>query len=371
MCNGPPVITPELGAEYGQQVAEIYRDAELRILARISQALGVGIGAPDWQVRALAQLQQVRQITLEELRKASPEAAALIRASLAEAYGLGGLAVFDDVGALLPVIEAMPAAQQAAVGALARELTSAINSATPGILRAVDDVYRAVIADAVGSRLAGGEFQREAIQRSLQRFLGDGIKTVQTGRGRMGIADYVHMAVRTGTAKASLQGQFDTMSASGLDLIIVSPGPRACGICDRWARLILTTGKSTRRKPDTSLTTGRAIAVRVDGTLAEARQAGVFHPNCRCSSKTYLPGVTKPAELQRPPWDAEGYAAQQRQRQIELGIRKAKTSQAIALTPEGAARAAQRVRDGQAVMRAHLSANPELKRQGAREQLRG
>ena len=364
------MITPELGAEYGQQVAEIYRDAELRILTRISAALGVGIDAPDWQVRALAQLQQVRKITLEELRKASPEAAAMIRASLAEAYGLGGLAVFDDVGDLLPLIEAMPAAQQAAVGALARELTSAINSATPGILRAVDDVYREVVADAVGSRLAGGEFQREAVQRSLQRFLGEGIKTVQTSRGRMGIGDYVHMAVRTGTAKASLQGQFDTMSANGLDLIIVSPGPRACGICDKWARLILTTNKTTKRKPDTSLTTGRAVVVKVDGTLAEARLAGVFHPNCRCSSKTYLPGVTKPEELQRPPWDAEGYAAQQVQRSAERGIRKAKTSQAIALTPEGSTRAAQRVKDGQAVLRAHLAANPALKRQSKNEAIR-
>ena len=641
------MITPELGAEYGQKVAEIYRDAELRILARISAALGVGTDAPDWNVRALAQVQQVRKITLEELRKASPEAAAMIRASLAEAYGLGGLAVFDDVGAALPLIEGMPQAQRAAVGALATELTTAINSATPGILRAVDDVYREVVADAIGSRLTGGEFQREAVQRSLQRFLGDGIKTVQTGRGRMGIGDYVHMAVRTGTTRASLQGQFDTMSANGLDLIIVSPGPRACSICDRWARLILTTNTTTKRKPDTSLATGRAVAVRVDGTLAEARLAGVFHPNCfpsfvpvasptgivggdsrwfegevvvihtaagreitvtpnhpiltaegwieagalhegsnlvsyggdsgdgqgvvsgapdhqyvetpigevyealrqsshtvtthvpgsaeqfhgdgivnseveivlsdrlldaegnptsfkgaaqhrlalasadagsflaeraafevslsalhaahgvmggegelsaflggglshaeehgigavangdagsfepvaddgaanaeggrkllaalaglvaldqvshverrdfrghvfnlqtgsgwytansivvhncRCSSKTYLPGITEPSELQRPAWDQEGYEAQSRQRQIELGIRQAKTSQAIAITPEGRARAAARVKDGQAVMRAHLAENTYLKRQSSREQLRG
>jgi len=365
------MITPELGAEYGQKVAEIYRDAELRILARISQALGVGTDAPDWNVRALAQVQQVRKITLEELRKASPEAAAMIRTSLAEAYGLGGLAVFDDVGSVLPLIEGMPQAQRAAVGALATELTTAISSATPGILRAVDDVYREVVADAIGSRLTGGEFQREAVQRSLQRFLGDGIKTVQTGRGRMGIGDYVHMAVRTGTARASLQGQFDTMSANGLDLIIISPGPRPCDICDRWARKILTIHSTTKRKPDTSLTTGRAIVVRVDGTLAEARAAGVFHPNDRCSSKTYLPGVTKAEELQRPPWDADGYAQQQRQRQIELGIRQAKTSQAIALTPEGRAQAAARVKDGQAVMRAHLAENTYLKRQSSREQLRG
>lgn len=366
------MITPELGAEYGQKVAEIYRDAELRILARISAALGVGIDAPDWDVRALAQLQQVRKITLDELRKASPEAAAMIRASIAEAYGMGGLAVFDDVGDALPLIEGLPQAQRAAVGALAAELTGAINTATPGILRAVDDVYREVVADAVASRLAGGEFQREAIQRSLQRFLGEGIKTVQTGRGRMGIGDYVHMAVRTATARASLEGQYDTMSANGLDLIIISPGPRTCDICDKWARLILTTGPSvTRRRPETSLSTGRAIVVRVDGTLAEARAGGWGHPACRCSSKTYLPGITQPSELQRPPWDEDGYRNQQRQRAIERGIRQAKTAQAIAITPEGAAKAARRVKDGHAVMRAHLAENTYLKRQPGREQLRG
>jgi hypothetical protein len=232
-------------------------------------------------------------------------------------------------------------------------------------------VFREVVADAIGSTLTGAEFRKEAAQRALNRLVGQGLTTVPIGGNRnMKLPDYVSMAVRTGTASAAFQGHVDTQVANGFDLVIITPGPRACKDCDRWAREILAaSGPAGTRRMDTLVNGSSAvITLRVRFTLDDARAAKWGHPNCRCGMKTYLPGITRSDEIKRPPWDEKGYQAQQQQRNIERQIREAKITRSIAITPQAAADADARVKAGQARMREHLDKFPELKRQSRREQ---
>lgn len=110
------------------------------------------------------------------------------------------------------------------------------------------------------------------------------------------------------------------------------------------------------------------IRVPVAGSVAFARAAGLQHPNCRHSLSAYLPGVTRAPKHTADP---EGDAARQRQRAIERQIRAWKLRAETAIDPRGpeATQARAKVGQWQAAMRAHLAANPDLRRQSAREQI--
>lgn len=365
------MISPTLGAALAEPVADIYRDAELRILERIAWSLMADIEAGDWEVQQLLRLQRIRAEVLAELRAINPVAAAAIQQAIDQAYSVGGLSAFADVGEAVEHVEASVDQRRAAVVAYATDVMRGVASAQPPILRAVDDVYRDVIARVTSQAVVGTITRETAVQSALDDFLGRGLNSVPTRRGSMNLADYATMAVRTATVRSAISGQVDTSRQMGLDLVVIHPGPRACDICDRWARAILTTGTQVGQLQLDDLGRGGVVEVTVDGTLDEARAAGWGHPNCRCGMHTYLPGVTQRDIIERPAWDAEGYAAQQRQRAIERQIRGWKSRQAVAVTPEAKAETGKRVRAWQSAMRDHLEQHPDLKRQGAREQITG
>lgn len=365
------MISPSLGADLAEPVAAIYRDAELRILERIAAALATGLGAPDWEVQQLARLQVLRESVLAELAVVNPIAAEAIQEAMASAYGSGVLSAFADAGQHVEHLEPLADQRAAAVVTLAAETVRGVAGAQGAILRGVDDLYRAVVAQVSSQVTAGALGRQEAVQSALRQFARAGIATIQTRRGQMNLADYTQMAVRTATSRTALAGHLDAMDRVGLDLVVIHPGPRACKICDRWARAVLTRGRVTGVQRLESVTTGREVSVRVDATLADARAAGWGHPNCRCALQTYLPGLTKREVIERPRWDQEGYEAQQRQRAIERQIRGWKIQQATAVTPEAKAETGARVKAWQGAMRDLLDEHPYLKRQGSREQIGG
>lgn len=365
------MISPSLGADLAEPVADIYRDAELRILERIAAALGAGLEAPDWEVRQLARLQGLRESILADLAVVNPLAAQEIMQALSAAYGAGTLSAFADVGDHAQHLAPLADQRANAVVTLAAETVRGVASAQGAILRAVDDLYRAVVGQVASQVTTGAIGRQEAVQSALRQFARAGLRSIETRRGTMNLADYTQMAVRTATSRTALAGHLDAMDRVGLDLVVIHPGPRACKVCDRWARNVLTRGRQTGVQRLESVTTGREVAVTVDATLADARAAGWGHPNCRCALQTYLPGLTKRSVIERPRWDQEGYEAQQRQRGIERQIRGWKTQQAIAITPEAKAEAGQRVKAWQQAQRDLMDQYPDLKRQSAREQIGG
>jgi len=365
------VISPSLGADLAEPVADIYRDAELRILERIAAALAAGLDAPDWEVQQLQRLQRIRQGVLDELAVLNPLAAQGILDALDEAYGSGVLSAFQDAGDAVEHLEPVADARAAAVATLAAETVRGVASAQAPILRAVDDIYRAVIAQVASQATAGVLGRQEAVQSALRQFTRAGLSVIPTRRGTMNLSDYVQMAVRTATSRTALAGHLDTMDRAGLDLVVVHPGPRACKVCDDWARKVLSRSGRTGVLRLDSVRSDRQVSVTVDDTLAAARAAGWGHPNCRCALQTYLPGITRRDVIERPRWDQEAYEAQQRQRGIERQIRGWKTAQATAITPEEKAAASARVKAWQQAQRDLIDRHPYLKRQSAREQIGG
>lgn len=363
------MITPESASTLADPVGLIYRDAELRVLALIADRLARGLDLTDWQQRQLAELQAVRREVVAILAETNAEAAAAIDRALEWAYSSGQLSAVTDMGASLPPgvgLEPRPE-----VLALADDVLNGLASATPAILRGVDDAYRSIIAQVAGSVLTGAEGRRQATQRAINSFLRNGLRFVPTKRGNMDIATYAEMAVRTATARGAIQGHLDQMGAMGVNLVIIHPGPRACRICDHWARMILSTSGQTGTLELDRVNGPGTIRVDVPATLDDARAAGWGHPNCRCGCRAYLPGVTDPGLIERPEWDALGYEAQQRQRGIERQIRAWKQREALAITSADRAASERQRKAWQAAQRDHLHEHPTLKRQYEREQVGG
>ncbi|UVK61342.1 minor capsid protein [Microbacterium phage Gingerbug] len=359
-------VSPIFAALLSEEVARIYEDAELRILQRLVAMLSEGITDDWWERDVLERLQTIRQEVLATLAKVNPEAAAAITAALEEAYGIGGLAAYREVGA-----QAIPVAHEAAVTALATATLGKTVEAAPHLLRSVEDAARTVVAEVLRGTTTGTLLKRDALQRALNGLVRNGFAQVPVGRGRMGAADYARMAVRTGTAQAMIAGHTQALKDLGQNLVTITPGPRACKVCDEWAGKVLSIdGTPAGRYLLPGEGREAEVWVTVDGTLDQARAAGWGHPNCRCAIRAYVVGISRRRDVtERPAWDEKGYQAQQEQRGIERAIRRAKELEAVALTPEAKAAARANVRAAQARMREHLSKHPFLKRQSAREQV--
>ncbi|MFF0001301.1 phage minor capsid protein [Streptomyces avermitilis] len=356
-----------------ERTRDLYADAELRLLGIIARQLADGLDAPGWIERKLSAVQAVRrasQAVVDELGKA---VTLDVHDAVADAYNVGHRAAVAELGALSDdgrrlVDDRLPQAQ--AVDRLAQEAVDVVTATHRSILRASVDTYRAVVSSVAATPLLGTGTRRQATQDAMRRFADAGIRSFvdQAGR-RWQLTSYAEMAVRTATGRAATEAHMRTLAEHGVDLVVVSDAPRECPLCAPWeGRVLSIGGPEGARTVDVEHATedDRMVNVRVAGSLDEARARGLQHPNCRHSVSAYTPGLTR---IEQATSDPDGYAAGQRQREIERGIRKWKRREAAAVTPEAQRAARAKVREWQGTMRDHLAAHPDLRRNPTREKL--
>lgn len=365
-------IHPGMVEDLAAVTRDTYSSAEERLLGIIARQLAAGLDAPGWVEAKLAAVQQLRraaQSVVDELGKATQLE---VFDAVAEAYNVGHRSAVAELGALSDdarrlVDDRTPNAQ--AVDRLAQEAVDVVTATHRGILRAVVDVFRTVVASVAATPLLGTGTRRQATQDALRAFADRGIRAFVDKAGRRwSLPAYAEMAVRTATARAATEAHMRTLAEHGVDLVIVSAAPRECPLCRPWERRILTiAGPAGPRtvQVEHAVEDGRMVSVRVAGSLDEARAAGLQHPNCRHSVSTYTPGLTTVEDAESDP---AGYEAGQRQRAIERNIRKWKRREAVATSPAEKRATSAKVRAWQGAMRQHLAAHPDLRRLRHREQ---
>jgi hypothetical protein len=162
--------------------------------------------------------------------------------------------------------------------------------------------------------------RRDAVAQVVDRLLAQGKDRFPDAAGREWHLDtYARMAGRTVAGQAVVQGQLDQMVAEGRDVVKVSDSPRECKLCRPWeGRLLSITGTSVGQELD---------GHRVAATVAAARAAGFWHPNCTHRADPYVLGLTvvRPAES-----NPEGYKQQQELRRLERRSRELKRREAAA-----------------------------------------
>lgn len=352
-------VSPDEGARLATTAVDVVAAAELEMLRMIARRLADGIDAPDWARLKLAELQMLRARLARELSAMDAGLAQAAGATIQQAYTIGeAIAVADlDVAGARPTL---PPAQVRAIQIITTDLNAHLAGSATRALRTMVDAYQETIAAASSTVILGGATRRVAAQAALDRLLGQGIDGFVDSAGRnWRLESYVEMATRTGAGQAAVAGHLDTLQASGQNLVQIIPGPRACPICDGWAGKVVSL---------TPVTAAVVDGERVDvfGTMDQARQAGVFHPNCRCATGIFIPGITR-LRTERP--DPRGYEVQQEQRGMERKIREWKRREALALSTDAARAARVKQAEWQGQLRGHLNANPELKRRRDREQI--
>jgi hypothetical protein len=324
---------------YAAEIRRIYANAETTMLERLTKRLVKGIEQLSWTERKLAEVAVLRrdfEQIIGKLRKLDPKIERMIQ--LAARDGAAG-AISDLKAARLDVLNADVAAYSrgAGVRALATAVTGSIDAGRGQIVRRMLDIYRSVVVDATGQVLVGTKTRREAAQQALNQWTKRGIGAFTDKRGRRwDLASYAEMAIRTSAGNAQVTGHLDKLEQNGRDLVIVSAHGDCCPLCEPWQGRILSISGDTPGYP----------------TVAQARAAGLLHPNCRHSMGVYIPGVTRKSTVKNNPL---AYKQRQKQRANERAIRYWKQRQAIGTDDAAKRTAGTKVKEWQARQRELIS----------------
>lgn len=374
--------SPAMAEDLAAAIRTLYEDAELQLITRLRRALEDGIESPLWAEIKLRSIGDLRGAVEQVATALQDDADGAVATALTEAYGRGRQAAVAELGALDEGRRAQAARvlpQAPAVDRLAASWAHDTRPLYQRITRAVLDVYRNVTTRASAGPLLGTQTRRQASQQALNVFARKGVTGFVDKAGRhWEMASYAEMAVRSVTGRAAIEGHIDALDDLGVGLVMVSDAPLECPLCRPWEGEVLSlTGPAGPRTVQAEHTTenvrrglrrrARIVPVHVVGSLAEARAAGLFHPNCRHSLSAYLPGVTTRPKSPPHPQGAT-YEDTQHQRYLERQVRAWKRRQAAAMDDAARRRAGARIREYQARIR-QLTDDKGLKRKRQREQI--
>lgn len=166
------------------------------------------------------------------------------------------------------------------------------------------------LAQATGTVRDGQRDLPRAVADAANDLLNLGVRQFRDSLGRRWRpATYSHMVIRTACMSAHQAACVVGAQETGTPFLIVSDAHRECPRCARWEHAILTVSQP--------------VTEPARATLAEAKDAGLFHPQCRHIASPWYPeydAIRKPTQH-----NAELYAASQTQRRLEREIRELKT----------------------------------------------
>ncbi|WP_405137527.1 phage minor capsid protein [Nocardia sp. NBC_01388] len=298
-------------------------------------------------------LNQLRNRSRELISTFLTRTAQNARAVVTGAAQAGRLAAEQDLhAALLPVVAADADIEVAANAR--REVTDRIAATAPTAIRSGDRLYSQALAAIIAQPAASRAHRLRVAQGVLDDLSAAGITGFVDKAGRnWNLVSYVEMATRAVALNAAIDAHVGTLAANDQHLVVVSAATACCDLCAPWDGSVLAI--------DDSGSSGGEVA----GTLAEARDAGLFHPNCRCVIDRWSEGDPIP-EVIAP--DPEAYAATQRLRSLERQVRASKRVRAAALDDLATHAANTRIRVLQKRIREHIGAT-DVRRQRHREQI--
>jgi len=356
-------VTPQPAEPSSEQIAAaligLYVLAEHELLAGVSAVLRMPWSVSrDALILTRARL-LVRQVLTYLTARSTPMLQAMITAAVAEgrrdaelvltrahqAGGGGGGRVPPGRDVTFPGGDpfdlSMPHGERAAA-AIRNDIVSSLDDVRFRITRLPDDIYKMIAPNgAVRQVLDNNVTPAQAQAMAWRVFVSQGITGFTDKSGRnWSLSAYTEMAVRTAATRAYNASHLARMQALGVDYFSVPDTGHPCPLCFPWQGRVLTA------------TPVAYPTIPVDATIAEATAAGLFHPNCKHTLIPVFPGVTVLPEAHVwTPEMQDAYDLSQKQRRLELDVRKAKRQLEFAVSPETRADARVKVRAGQAKLR--------------------
>jgi len=353
-----------------QGVVDMFGIAEERLLRALAlqgrAGLALGKGPQDALNLGALRLDAIR--IAKSLADAYPDEVARVMNVAAKD---GANAALKEMSALAEVQDLTSTTRMAgspAAQAMTADLTSALDDVTKRILRFPDDVYRQAVGRSAVNVTLGQATGKQAQQTAWNTLLDQRVTGFTDRAGRdWNLSSYTEMATRTATRRAWDDSRSDTMRENGVDLVSIIVGSGACKQCSDWAGKILRLDSGpTGRIEIPSAVGDDSVTVNVTGTIDDAERSGWRHPNCRCSTVAYLPGLSVVADITT--YDPDAEKARSRLRSLERQVRASKLKAASSLTADDLKVAGGRTRELQARLREHV-ATTGVTRQRNREQI--
>ena len=341
-----------------RDIAKIFEEIELRLIASLKRNLSrhkaeeekEGFEWSAWQAEKLNNIDNFRkenaQIADEYVDVIDDETRQLMTDQFHEGEHTAEQSVIDvsESGVNVPDVPDVPAQPQPPkaptaipddhffgvnkpkMDKLMEDVTTLEKTALTAAVRNMDDVYRTTLNKVQLMMGTGSITLNEAIDLATRDFLDKGINCIVYADGRrVNIADYVRMALRTTSTRATLQGAAKRFSELGYDTVLISQYGGCSETCEPYQGKVYIDDVFTVWNGERSGDFGKSnYCDKWFMLLSVAIRGGLFHPNCRHTMGQYIEGLTKipqpiPAEKIREQRELE-----EKQRAMERKIRALK-----------------------------------------------
>lgn len=209
---------------------------------------------------------------------------------------------------------------------LMNDITKLEKDVSSAALRMTDDIYRQTLNKVQLSMGTGSTALQKAIDSAVKDFLDKGINCIEYKDGRrVNIADYVRMALRTTSTRATLQGEAKRRTELGYDTVLVSQYNACSDTCLSWQGRVYIDDVFTVWEGEINGDRGKSnYCGKWFTLLSVAIRAGLFHPNCRHTMKTWIDGVSSKPEPLDISKVRENAKLEAKQCRLENKIRQAK-----------------------------------------------
>ena len=338
-----------------RDIARIFEEIELRLIASLKRNLSrhkaeeekEGFEWSAWQAEKLNNIDNFRkenaQIADEYVDVIDDETRQLMTDQFHEGEHTAEQSVIDvsESGVNVPDVPAQPQPPEAPTAIpddhffgvnkpkmdkLMEDVTTLEKTALTAAVRNMDDVYRTTLNKVQLMMGTGSITLNEAIDLATRDFLDKGINCIVYADGRrVNIADYVRMALRTTSTRATLQGAAKRFGELGYDTVLISQYGGCSETCEPYQGKVYIDDVFTIWNGERSGDFGKSnYCDKWFMLLSVAIRGGLFHPNCRHTMGQYIEGLTKipqpiPAEKIREQRELE-----EKQRVMERKIRALK-----------------------------------------------
>ena len=338
-----------------RDIARIFEEIELRLIASLKRNLSrhkaeeekEGFEWSAWQAEKLNNIDNFRkenaQIADEYVDVIDDETRQLMTDQFHEGEHTAEQSVIDvsESGVNVPDVPAQPqppevptaipddhffGVNKPKMDKLMEDVTTLEKTALTAAVRNMDDVYRTTLNKVQLMMGTGSITLNEAIDLATRDFLDKGINCIVYADGRrVNIADYVRMALRTTSTRATLQGAAKRFGELGYDTVLISQYGGCSETCEPYQGKVYIDDVFTIWNGERSGDFGKSnYCDKWFMLLSVAIRGGLFHPNCRHTMGQYIEGLTKipqpiPAEKIREQRELE-----EKQRAMERKIRALK-----------------------------------------------
>lgn len=257
-----------------QRLSSLYQNAYRQIEREMATATNFGVA----NRRALLVQIKARLVEL------GVDVKEVIGTELPDQYKQGAddaVKQLKHVGAEVNVAEGFNVIHHEAINALVDETATAFAESLQGVSRSTRTLLSQAVKQKITEQLATGKLGGKALREIKNTLIGtlrqEGLSALIDRRGRKWELDrYTEMLIRTKSVEARNRGLVNRMVENGYDLVQVS-SHGATDACGTWEGRILSMRGESKGYP----------------TVDQARQDGLFHPNCRHAINVLVPELAR------------------------------------------------------------------------------